>query len=63
MRSLSVDWPGGLPDPARMQAALVVVERVLYDATPVPEADVHAAVTTLDALAELTRTVDLAATS
>jgi hypothetical protein len=63
MRSLSTGWPGGLPDPVRNQAALVVVERVLYDATPVPEADVHAAVRTLDALAELTRTVDLAPTS
>jgi transglutaminase-like putative cysteine protease len=63
MRSLSADWPGGLPDPARKRAALVVVERVLYDATPVPDADVYAAVTTLDALAELTRTVELAPTS
>jgi transglutaminase-like putative cysteine protease len=62
MRSLSADWPGGLPDPARKRAALVVVERVLYDAAPVPDADVHAAVTTLDALAELTRTVDLTPT-
>jgi protein-glutamine gamma-glutamyltransferase len=63
LASLVVNWPGGLPDPARTQAALVVVERVLYDARPVPDADVHAAAATLDELAALARTVDMATTS
>ena len=63
LASLVVNWPGGLPDPARTHAALVVVERVLYDATPVPEAAVQAAAATLDELAALARTVDLATTS
>ena len=41
----------------------MVVERLLYDKRPVAEADVRAAVATLDELAALARTIDLAATA
>ena len=58
MASLLVHWPGGLPDPERTSAALVVVERVLYDVVPVPEARLRAAVSTLDQLADLAGAFD-----
>lgn len=52
---LVADWPGGLPDPASAQAALLLVERVLYDAAPVPEAAARVAVAELDRLTGLAR--------
>jgi hypothetical protein len=63
LASLVASWPGGLPHPERIHAALVVVERVLYDARPVAEAEVVAAVATLDELTALARTLVLASTS
>jgi protein-glutamine gamma-glutamyltransferase len=53
--ALLADWPGGLPDATLTQAAMVVVERVLYDAEPVPDDAALAAVSTLDQLTETAR--------
>jgi transglutaminase-like putative cysteine protease len=63
MASLLTHWPGGLPDPNRTRAAFVVVERVLYDVVPVPEAAVRATISTLDELADLANTVEPASLS
>jgi transglutaminase-like putative cysteine protease len=51
--SLVAHWPGGLPEPDETREAMVVVERVLYDAVPTPESTVRAAISTLDQLADL----------
>jgi transglutaminase-like putative cysteine protease len=63
MASLVADWPGGLLDPERTRAALVVVERVLYDVVPVPESAVRATISTLDQLADLAGGLELTSVS
>lgn len=57
-QSLLARWPGGVPDPDGVTEALVVVERVLYDAVPVPEATSLTAIAELHLLAELARKTD-----
>lgn len=57
--SLLERWPGGLPDPEATRAAMVVVERVLYDGTPVRADAALTAASTLHQLAELARSPEL----
>jgi transglutaminase-like putative cysteine protease len=52
-RTLVARWPGGLPNPERVAAALAVVQRVLYDQRPVPADSAREAVATLEELAAL----------
>jgi protein-glutamine gamma-glutamyltransferase len=50
LRSLQARWPGGLPDPAAVAAALRTVQRILYGNAPVPAPEAHAAMAALDEL-------------
>jgi transglutaminase-like putative cysteine protease len=63
MASLLTHWPGGLPDPERMRAAFVVVERLLYDVVPVPEPAVRTTISTLDEFTHMADALGLAALS
>jgi transglutaminase-like putative cysteine protease len=54
-RTLSRRWPGGLPEEARVTAALETVQRILYDAATVPDER------TADALSALRTATDRAA--
>ena len=53
--SLLGRWPGGLRNQDEVRATMLVVERVLYDSSPVSAAEALDAVTTLDQLAEQAR--------
>lgn len=63
LASLLAQWPEGLPDPERARAALVVVERVLYDVAPVAENALQATISTLDRLADLADGLELVSAS
>jgi protein-glutamine gamma-glutamyltransferase len=49
-RALRSGWPGGLPEPEPVAAALAVVQRVLYDGRPVEPAEAGQAIAALEAL-------------
>jgi hypothetical protein len=49
-RALQSGWPGGLPEPDQVAAALAVVQRVLYDGRPVAAPEAGQAIAALDAL-------------
>ena len=49
-RALQSGWPGGLPEPDQVAAALAVVQRVLYDGRPVAAREAGQAIAALDAL-------------
>jgi hypothetical protein len=49
-RTLQSGWPGGLPEPDRVAAALAVVQRVLYDGRPVAPGEATEAIAALEAL-------------
>jgi transglutaminase-like putative cysteine protease len=51
-RALQSSWPGGLPEPEKVAAALAVVQRVLYDGRPVTAHEAGQAIVALDALTE-----------
>jgi len=50
LRSLQARWPGGLPDPAAVAAALRTVQRILYGNVAVPAPEAHAAIAALEEL-------------
>jgi len=49
-RALQSAWPGGLPEPDQVAAALGVVQRILYDGRPVAAHEAGQAIAALDAL-------------
>jgi hypothetical protein len=49
-RALQSGWPGGLPEPDQVAAALAVVQRILYDGRPVAAHEAGHAIAALDAL-------------
>ena len=49
-RALQSGWPGGLPEPDQVAAALAVVQRVLYDGRPVAAPEAGQAIAALEAL-------------
>jgi transglutaminase-like putative cysteine protease len=49
-RALRSGWPGGLPEPGNVAAALAVVQRVLYDGRPVAEREAGQAIAALEVM-------------
>jgi hypothetical protein len=49
-RALQSGWPGGLPEPDQVAAALAVVQRILYDGRPVAAHEGGQAIAALEAL-------------